>query len=81
MMSESFLRRGIGNGRHIHFNLDGVSLDAYKAFAKNPSSVGYGNITNWELHQLLTTSLGKKATFYTKGGVSKTLDDVLEMVK
>lgn len=78
LMSESFLLRGMQNARTIHFNLDGVSPAAYKAFAKNPS-FGYGNITNWELHQLLTSGLGGKARFYGKGGVEVGIDAVRAM--
>ena len=66
------------NARTIHFNLDGVSPAAYKAFAKNPS-FGYGNITNWELHQLLTTGVGGKARFYGKGGAEVGIDAVRAM--
>jgi len=47
----------------------------YKTFAMDPK-FGYGNITNWELYQVLTTDLAGKTTLYGKGGVKMSIDAV-----
>lgn len=59
---------GAMNGaKNLRFNLDGMSMSAYKSFLANPV-IGNKNITNWELWKVSTTGLQDKTTFY--GGMS-----------
>jgi RHS repeat-associated protein len=53
----------------LHFNLDGFSRFQYLRF-KPGGNVGYGNITNWELHTILKNpKILNRTTFY-RGGTS-----------
>ena len=65
------LQSGMQNARQLHFNLDGmlrpgVTIKELRAWGKE--AIGQGNVTNWELSQVLSSpSLRAKTTFYLAG--------------
>jgi len=61
----------MNGARSLNFNLEGMDMGRFAEFAKNPV-LGEGNITNWELFNILKNpSLLGKTTFY--GGVPPAL--------
>jgi hypothetical protein len=61
---ESNLETAMQSSSRLHFNLEGMSAARYSEFAKNPA-FSSGNITNWELHKIMSNpSLLQKTKFY-----------------
>jgi hypothetical protein len=63
------VRKMMQNSPKLHFNLDNMDMGRFRQFAKKPALSDH-NITNWELHTILSDkSLLGKTTFYRGGKV------------
>ena len=69
-MGENILK-GMDASKQIHFNLDGMlppgtTIEDLSRWGSE--GIGQGNVTNWELHQILSNpNFRSKATFYLGG--------------
>ena len=65
------LLKGMHGADHVHFNLDGMILPAasFDDLVKYGSrGIGQGNVTNWELFQMVSDpALRAKTKFYLDG--------------
>ena len=60
--------KAMHGAKHIHFNLDGMftSYSPEKIVRFGAEGIVHGNVTNWELYQVLADpNLRKKTTFYS----------------